>query len=245
MNGTVNADLSTIPMSNLIVIFAGIACLLIIAAVLIKVFKIEIGLGKKDTIKLQDYEYDQRCILINHKIKEDVDNIDWNLQKALREQTKNMNCLVSKLDKDQELCKPSRNSLFKTIKEPLYACVSNNHFTREFMPTNYDSYRTNLMTSMQNDYENLLYEYNTDSCDKNALYPWDDVEETIENVVDAWLIMAMNEVKKACYQKLNLYKTEIKNVEKSETWKSVIQMCIDKNTHYIDEIEKRLSKVGG
>lgn len=245
MNGEVKVDLSTIPMNTLIVVFIGIAGLLIIAAVLIKIFKIDFGFSKKDTIKLQDYEYDQRCILINHKIKEDVDNIDWNLQKSLREQTKNINCVISELDIENSLCKPSRISLFKTIKEPLYACVSNNHFTREFMPTNYDSYRKNIISSMQNDYKNLMYEYNGDACEKNTLETWSVVEPIVEKSVDTWLIMAMNEVKKACYQKLNLYKTEIKNVEKSETWKSVIQNCIDKNTHYIDEIEKRLSKYGG
>lgn len=62
----------------------------------------------------------------------------------------------------------------------------------------------------------------------------------VEAIVDDWLIMTQNEVKKACNQKITLYKNEIKNLEKSAVWKGVIEQCIVKNETYIKEIEKRI-----
>ena len=67
MDQTVTA-VSTMPLENLITIIVGIVIILIVVAVLIKVFNLNISKG---TIKSSDYEYDQRCLIVNHKIKEE------------------------------------------------------------------------------------------------------------------------------------------------------------------------------
>ena len=72
---------------------------------------------------------------------------------------------------------------------------------------------------------------------------WVDVEGEFNALVDEWLEMAMNEVKKSCYEKINLYETEMHSVEKSSIWKEIIQTCIEKNKNYIKEIEKRLESL--
>lgn len=225
MNGEITANLNTIPLSNLIVLFIGALVLMVVAAILIKVFNLNIGKG---SIKVSDYEYDQRCILANHKIKEDIDNIDWILQKTLREQTKSFNCKILEVGNAMNMCKPVMKSIINIFKDPFYSYISNNHFTREFMPTNYDSYRANLINAIKNEHKNILIEYNFDSCKKNELSQWEDIKEDVETVVDEWLVMVQNEVKKACYQKIKLYETEIINLEKSAVWKSVIEQCIEK-----------------
>lgn len=241
MSGEVTANLNTIPLPNLIVLFVGVLVLMVVAAILIKVFNINIGKG---SIKVSDYEYDQRCILANHKIKEDIDNIDWNLQKSLREQTKNFNCKILEVGNVLNMCKPAMKSIINIFKDPFYSYISNNHFTREFMPTNYDSYRANLIAAIKNEHANLSVEYGSDKCKNNELSNWSDIEKDVEGIVDDWLIMVQHEVKKACYQKISLYNTEIKNLEKSTVWKGVIEQCVSKNRTYINEIETRLKAMG-
>ncbi|MBR6552815.1 MAG: hypothetical protein IKT89_08260 [Clostridia bacterium] len=231
------AAASTMPLSNLIVMIIGIIVILVVVAILIKVFNLTISKG---TIKSADYEYDQRCLIVNHKIKEDVENIDWKLQKSLREQTKHLSYSISKIGNVEEMCQASRKSLFNTYREPFYNCISNNHFTREFLPSNYDSYRQNLIQSLRAIHQVLYIEYNLDSCKMDDMQDWKDVEENFYALVDEWLIMAMNEVRKSCYEKIDLYETEFHSVEKSPIWKEIIQNCIDKNKNYIKEIDKRL-----
>lgn len=239
MNGEVTANLNTMPLTNLIVIFAGLIILMVVAAILVKKMNLTIGKG---SIKVSDYEYDQRCILANHKIKEDIDNIDWILQKNLREQTKNFNCKILEVGNVTNMCKPAMKSIINIFKDPFYSYISNNHFTREFMPNNFSSYRTNLLNAIRNEHANLSIEYNSDKCQNNELSKWADIEKDVEAIVDEWLVMVQNEVKKACYQKIILYQTEIKNLEKSTVWKSVIESCISKNENYIKEIEKRIGE---
>lgn len=241
MDGKITADLNTIPVATLLIILGGIVVVMIVAALLIKKLGIEVSKG---TIKSSDYEYDQRCILANHKIKEDIDNIDWNLQKSLREQTKNYNCKIIEVGNAMKMCRPAMKSIINIFKDPFYSYISNNHFTREFMPTNYNSYRQNLINAIKNEHSNLSIEYNHDSCSKNELSQWTEIESDVEVIVDDWLIMVQNEVKKACYQKISLYESEIKNLEKSNVWKGVIEQCISKNRTYIKEIENRLEKMG-
>lgn len=239
MDQTVTA-VSTMPLENLITIIVGVVIILIVVAVLIKVFNLNISKG---TIKTSDYEYDQRCLIVNHKIKEDVENIDWKLQKNLREQTKHLSYSISKIGNVQEMCQASRKSLFNAYREPFYNCISNNHFTREFLPSNYESYRQNLIQSLRAIHQVLYIEYNLDSCKMDDMRDWVDVECEFNALVDEWLEMAMNEVKKSCYEKINLYETEMHSVEKSSIWKEIIQTCIEKNKNYIKEIEKRLESL--
>lgn len=176
MSGEVTANLNTIPLSNLIVLFIGIIILMVVAAIIVKKLNINIGKG---AIKTADYEYDQRCILVNHKIKEDVDNIDWVLQKTLREQTKNFNCKIIEVGNAVNMCKPVIKSIVNIFKDPFYSYISNNHFTREFMPSNYPSYRQNLINAVRNEHNNISMEYSSDKCNKNELSKWSDIEKML------------------------------------------------------------------
>lgn len=238
MDKTVNA-ISTMPLTNLIVTFTGIIVVLIVVAVLVKKLGITISKG---TIKASDYEYDQRCLIVNHKIKEDIDNIDWKLQKKLRERTKTLSYSISKIGTIKDMCQASRKSLFNTYREPFYNCISNNHFTREFLPTNFENYRQALVQNLRALHQVLFIEYNLDKCEHDDMQDWEEVEKDFYDLVDEWLIIAMNEVKNSCYEKICLYESEMPNLEKSTIWKEIIQNCIDKNKTYIKEIEKRLEK---
>lgn len=237
----VTANINTMPISTLLIIIGGLLLVIIVAAFVIKKFGLDISKG---SIKASTYEYDQKCILVNHKIKEDIDNIDWILQKNLREQTKNFSCKITEIGNVINMCRPTMRSIINTFKDPFCSCISNNHFTKEFMPTNFDSYRANLINAIKNEHQNLLLEYNKDKCHNNELSQWDKIETDVEHIVDDWLIMAMNEVKKTCYEKINLYKNEIKNLEKSQIWNEVISDCIAKNENYIKEISQRLQRMG-
>lgn len=237
MNETVNT-LGNMSLANLITIITGVIVIMIVAAILIKKLGLTIGKG---TIKAADYEYDQRCLIVNHKIKEDIDNIDWKLQKRLRERTKNLSYSISKIGNVQDMCQASRKSLFNCYREPFYEYISNNHFTREFLPTNFESYRQSLLQSLRALHQVLYIEYNLDSCKMDDIQDWQDVEKDFCNLVDEWLEIAMNEVRKSCYEKLTLYKNELPNMEKSSTWKEIIENCIEKNKTYIKEIDKHLN----
>ena len=230
---------SQMPVTNLIIIIVGIIILLVVLAYVIKKFGIRIS---KDSISARDYEYDQSCQTVMYHLQENIEQIDYETRRNIRRETLLCNYLISNLDSIGTMCPPARRSLFFALKEPFYEVINNNHFTRELMPGNYDLYRTSIFNALQDSYQNLLMEYGTDSCDKDNLPEWLQVEDDFYTIVDRWLEMAQGEVIKSCKRKINLYQKEYKSVENSKHWKQVLTDCITKNNYYIEVMNKRLEK---
>lgn len=235
MDGKISADLTAMPVTNLIVIFAGILILMVAAAILIKKFNLNVDKG---SIRVSDYEHDQHCQTLIYHLGESIDNIDYESKNAIRRQTKVINYKIAKIGNINDLCQTARRSLFHAFKEPFYDYINANHFTRELKPDNFTSYRSNLIEIIHEKYEELMYEYKIDDCEKNAMTDWENVFNQFEKLVDEWLLMVMAEVKKACALKIKQYELISPEVASSKHWKEVIDGCISKNQTYISNINE-------
>ena len=239
MTGEVTANLNTIPLSNLITIIIGIVVLLIVGAVLIKKFGISIG-----NVKANTYEYDQWCLTVNHHINEEIKNIDFELHRDVRRKTSLCTYSISKIGNTDLMCPTSRRAIFGALKEPFYDCITDNHFTRELAPTNFDAYKSQILSSVKDAYNDMLFESKGDQCDRNTLREWNEVEETCKAMIDEWLVMVMREVRKSCERKIKVYETEGKSAEKSKHWNAIFLECIEKNKSYIKNVDDRLRTMG-
>ena len=231
MSGNVDADLNSMPLVNLIVLIVGVIAIILVIAFVIKKFGIQVSKG---TIKASDYKYDQDCQTIMYHLQETIDSIDYETRCAMRRQTKPCNYKIAQIGNIQDMCHSSRRSLFYALKEPFYDYINNNHFTREFLPENFEPYRTSLIEYIRETYQELFFEYNFDDCDKNRMQEWDEVADDMEMFVDSWLVMIMTAVKRACARKIEEYKKVLPDVQKSNHWNTVVTGCIDKNTKYIE-----------
>lgn len=229
----------TMPLINLICIFIGIAALIIIIGWVVKKFGLQIG---GDKLKAKDYEYDLNCQTIMYHLQENIEQIDYETRRNMRNETAFYNYHISKLETVDSMCPPVRKSLFYAFKEPFFECINNNHFTRELMPGNYEYYRASILNALKASYQNLLIEYGNDACDKDNIPSWDSVQVDFHQLVDEWLVMAQCEVIKSCKRKIALYEKETKNVSESKHWKEVLEDCIKKNQNYIKELSARVGK---
>lgn len=238
MSGEVNADLNTIPILNLIIIFVGIILVILVIALVIKKFGLQVSKG---TIKASDYHYDQDCQTIMYHLQETIETIDYETRCAMRRQTKPCNYRIAQIGDIQNMCHASRRSLFYALKEPFYDYINNNHFTREFLPDNFEPYRTSLIEYIRETYQELLLEYNFDECSNDTMQEWSEVEDDMEHFIDSWLVMIMTNVKRACARKIEEYQKVLPMVEKSTHWNAVLTGCIDKNNKYIESIRELIN----
>ena len=239
MNGVVSADVTNMSALNLVIIFAGLIILTVVVAAVIKKFNLSISKG---AIRSEDYEYDQACQTVMYHLGEDINNIDYELRRDIRRNTQKSNYSVANIGNMEKMCQAARHSLFLAFKEPFYECINNNHFTRELMPPNYEIYRSQLISWLKEAHQEYMFEYNLDSCPQNDMSTWNDVKDSFAFLADEWLIMVSKEVIKACTRKIRLYELELKNVEKSKHWSSVLNACIAKNKEYVDVLTNRLLK---
>lgn len=230
MDGAVTANLTVMPLSNLVILLVGIVVIMIVAAILIKKCNLTVSKG---SIKVADYEIDQKCQTTMYHVQDTIDNIDYETRNAIRRQTKVSNYKIAGIGKVSDMCNSSRRSLYHSFKEPFYDFINANHFTREFRPDNIDSYKDNIFECIHEIHQELTFEYRLDDCDRNEMDIWNEVAPQFEQLVDDWLLMAFKEVKKGCLSKIKVYEKLVPEMEKSKHWSSVLSECIQKNKDYI------------
>lgn len=234
MSGEITADLTKMAPTNLLIIFGGLILVMIVAAFLVKKFNLVVSKG---AIKVSDYEYDQQCQNIIYHLQDTIENVDYETKNAIRRQTKACNYKIAKIGTISELCQTARRSLYHAFKEPFYDYINANHFTRELRPDNFESYRKNLIDVIQELHQELMFEYQSDDCDKNTIDEWDLVDKQFERLVDDWLMMVMVEVKKSCARKIQIYNQLLPEVKDSKHWNEVLTGCISKNEEYMSNIK--------
>lgn len=239
MKEEVVSSLASMSTSNLIIIIVGILVLMIAAAILIKKCDLIVSKG---SIKVTDYETDQKCQAIMYHMQDAIDNIDYDTRSSIRRQTKVSNYKIAGIGRISDMCQTSRRSLFHSFKEPFYDFINANHFTREFRPDNIDSYKANLFECIREIHQELSFEYKLDGCDRNEMDVWTAVSPQFEQLVDDWLLMAFKEVKKSCIRKIELYERYIPELEKSKHWSEVLSECINKNKEYIKNQDELIKK---
>lgn len=240
MEGKITADLTNMSPLNLVIIFAGILVLIVVIAILIKKLNIQFSKG---SITVSDYQHDQECQTIIYHLGDSIETIDYETKNAIRRQTKASNYKIAKIGSINDMCQTGRRSLFHAFKEPFFDYINANHFTRELRPDNFESYRSNLLEIIHEQYQELMYEYKMDDCDRNQMDDWEIVSEQFEKLVDTWLLMVMIEVKKACARKIKLYEQILPEIKESKHWSDIINSCITKNSDYIKNITSLIEDV--
>ena len=173
-----------------------------------------------------------------YHLQEIIENIDYETRSEMRKQTRPCNYKLSSIGEIQSMCHASRRSLFSALKEPLYDYINNNHFTRELLPENFETYRSTLIEYVRESYQELFLEYNYDDCNKDNMQQWAEVSEEMKSFIDDWLVKIMVSTKKACSRKIEAYERTLPEIQDSEHWKAIVEGCIDKNKHYISCIKE-------
>lgn len=237
MKGEITADLTVIPVSNIIAIGAVVVVVLIVAAVLMKKLGISIG-----SIKPTVYEYDQYCQTEMFHVQEAITDIDTETRHSMRKYTSFGTYAVSKISELGEACSATRIAMTLTMKQPLMDFIAANHFTKELKGERFDSYRRKVVGAIRDTYTDILYDIKNSKCN-TKLPDWEDARSDYENLIDSWMYMILQETRNACRKKIDVYTNARRIVEKNKRWLEVIDSCIAKNQDYIKDFEEKITKM--
>jgi hypothetical protein len=225
MTGNIEANLAAMPEGNLIIIFIGVACLLIIAAFIMK----WLGIMSVGPIKRE-----QQNQSIVYQMNEENYEHDELLRSRLRDYTDDMRVAVVNSFGDFKVDDIVRRALSAAIRFPMYKSINNNHFTKVLMPDKRQAYEDRIIRQLKNEYIDL---YNASKrVERDNLPSWDDgAEKIIMSYFRDWMNNTLREVSETCADKVKTYKNYQQQI-KSEHWLAIIAMCIAKNEDYISKL---------
>jgi hypothetical protein len=225
MTGNIEANLAAMPGSNLLIIFISVACLLVIAAFIMK----WLGIMSVGPIKRE-----QQNQSIIYQMNEENYEHDELLRSQLRDYTDEMRVALVNSFEDFKVDDIVRRALSSAIRFPMYKSINNNHFTKVLMPDKRQAYEDRIIRQLKNEYIDL---YNASRrAERNALPSWEDgAEKIIMSYFRDWMNNTLREVSETCADKVKTYQNYRQQV-KSEHWLSIIGMCIAKNEDYISKL---------
>jgi hypothetical protein len=225
MTGAIEANLATMPQGNLIIIFTGIACLLIIAALIMK----WLGIMSVGPIKRE-----QQNQTIVYQMNEENYEHDELLRSRLRDYTDEMRVSLVNSFEDLDIDDIARRALSAAIRFPMYKSINNNHFTKVLMPDKRQAYEDRIIRQLKNEYIDL---YNASrKAGRTPLLSWENgAEKIIMSYFREWISNTLREVAETCADKIKTYKDYRRQI-KSGHWLSIIDMCIAKNEDYIAKL---------
>lgn len=235
MHGEITADLTAMPVSNLITLLVGFALLLVIAASVIIVIVRKLGIKNFGPIQME-HNNTATMYEMNDKIR-DIDDV---CHKQMHYVTDKIKIHISNIFVDVKVCVPTRISISSVIRFPLYESVSNNHFTSELMPEHYPMYRRRIIENMRDEYISLLGASKHNHCSRDVLPPWEETCGQLVECVDLWLGRVGKIVMDACESKVAVYSEFMKQFElsKDSFRAGICRECIDKNERYIRELKR-------
>jgi hypothetical protein len=224
MTGAIEANLAAIPQGNLIIIFSGIAMLLVLAAFVMK------WLGIMSVGPIRREQQNQSVI---YQMNEENYEHDEHLRSRLRDYTDEMRVSLVNSFEDLNSDDIVRRALSSAIRFPMYKSINNNHFTKVLMPDKRQAYEDRIIRQLKTEYIDL---YNAAKRTGRNMPAWEDgAEKVIMSYYRGWLSNALREVSENCSDKIKTYKNYRAQI-KSEYWLSIIDICIAKNEDYISKL---------
>lgn len=237
MQGTIDANLTTIPLENLIALFIGLIVLLIVAALVFVFIVRRTGIKNIGTIQLE-----QRGQSMFHSMNEANKASDDSCRRQIQEITENIKIHISNIFSETDICPLSRVALSMAIVQPLNQSTNNNHYTTELMPDHYDSYRNRIIDKIRDAYISLS-SYSKEVCSSREKLPtWDEVKPQLYECIDSWFKRVCGEVLRCCEKKLKIYNKFLKDFEisKDQYRIEIIKQVIEKNERYCRELNKKI-----
>jgi len=234
MHGEIKADLGTMPVANMIILLVGIAVLLIITAIVIVVIVRKLGIKSFGPFKME-HNNTTSMYDMNEKIK-DIDDL---CHRQMRDITDRMKIHIGNIFTKMNICVPARVSISSAIRLPLHESISNNHFTKELMPSRYPIYRGRIIDTIKDEYESIESASENEQCGRDILPPWEKMSKQLVACVDLWLKRIAKEVMDSCEKKVVVYKQYLKQFEETgDSYRSgICRECIEKNEKYISELK--------
>lgn len=181
-----------------------------------------------------------------HSMNEENDDLDDYLHMKLRQMTNTFRQRIINMFSGYKNCTMTKRALSSAIRFPLYESVHNNHFTKELMPGQFEKYRQRILDSLEDEYKDICSTSDETTCGNNGLPAWKTASIIVEQLLDVWLRDTANLVQDCASQKLDIYKKYLAmyEVNKDKFRITIANACIEKNSRYVEELNRLSEKLG-
>jgi len=237
MNGSFDANLTTIPPLNLIILFTGLAVLLILISIILVFIVKKLGVKNIGGIQLE-----HRGMSTEYHMNNETKDSDDSCKKQMRQITDSIKIHISNIFAGTAICPIARVAISSVILKPLYASLGNNHFTTELMPERFDAYRSRIIELVKDEYISLSSFSTEVNCTRDTLPLWDVVNKRFYESVDIWLKRISREVIQSCEKKITIYQKYLEQfaAAKDDYRTGIVRSLIEKNEKYIVVLRTRI-----
>ena len=221
---------------SIAVLFGGVGILLIVLAFVIVFVVRKLGINHIGSIKL-----DQNGRSAEYDMNEETRGADDTCRKDARLITDSMKITINNVFGILKICSLARIAIASFVRFPLYESVSNNHFTTELMPENYNDYRERIIGAIKDEYVSLSFAPKDTNCGE-VMPPWEQISEPLIECIDLWLKRIIKEVIKTCNKKITIYTKYLVKFQaaKDDFRINIVEKCIEKNVRYIEILKTRI-----
>jgi len=225
MQGEIIADLAHMPKETYMVIFGGIAFLIITIAVVSH----KLGISNLGPVKME-----RRGKSLEYYMNERTRIADETCQREMRRATGSIKRNLINIFSEMGVCNLAKVAIASSLQIPLYESIANNHFTTE-LTKHYESYRNRIIEMTREEYISLSSTSKNIQCNREKLPTWEQIGEKLIAYIDLWLRRISKEVMLTCEKKNTIYKQYKKDFEeiKDNYRVDVAEKCIQKNDGYI------------
>ena len=177
-----------------------IAILLVIGAGLFILVKYGAKIGPVDTRRTKSTESS-----IEHQSKE-LKKAEENLRLKIRQATSALNNRLSNIFYEFRMCPSTIEALGRSIPTVLFEAANNNNFNTALLPENKDIYLSNMLKSIQDEYQTRYNSFRGIACEMFGEMPiWDEIKEKIQNYLLEWSDRIITEEIKYCDTQIEIY----------------------------------------
>jgi hypothetical protein len=185
---------------------------------------------------------------INKLMDDQINKLDNEMLDYALERSNNIRRILSKQLNTKIYCSSSRRALAACLRYPLYEASRRNNFKYVLRLENIKFYIDRVMKELAAEYEEFAIEIENTVCPVDnqksckQLPPIKDVFEDIKNqLIDQWAIPIRNAQIKTHHKKIDIYRQFTPSFDQlGDTVRvKVCEACIDKNTNYINALNRK------
>lgn len=186
---------------------------------------------------------------INKLMDDQINKIDNEMLDYALDKSNNMRRLLSKQLNTKIYCPSTRRALAACLRYPLYEASRRNNFKYVLRPENIKYYLDRIIKELVMEYEEFAIEVENNECPVNnqkisckQLPPLEDIFEDVKNqLIDQWAIPIRNEQIRTHYKKISMYRQFAPSFDQlgDKVRVKVCENCIDKNTNYINSLNRK------
>ena len=170
----------------------------------------------------------------------EVDDLEKDMRDKLDDIVDKIRVKISNLFVENKFCSIIRWAISNTLKEPLSRAVRRNNFYKHLAHSNYQNYRTHIISQIMDNYIEMQIDVKAIRCTITEFYQeWDAVSSKVITVVDICFDQLISAVIQTVQAILEVYKRYERELGEDQYRKDIVGAKIKEYNNILTDLERR------